>query len=112
MDTIGVVMATMVVGLLVVAAGAAGFGLALFGRRPVPQPATGSTAPPVGAAAPARRLPRVPALLRRPAGDDVAPTRWVRIRAALLLALTILGLAALIGGVLSVLVVGLVLLAT
>ena len=43
---------------------------------------------------------------------DVALSRWMRVRAALLLALTVVGLAALIGGVLSIAVVALVLLAT
>ena len=96
--------------MLVVAAGAVGFGLAMFGRRPVPQPATelpGAQLAPVAALAERTRL------LRRPAErDEVSISRWVRLRAALMLALTVLGLAAIIGGVLSVLVVGLVLIVT
>ena len=44
--------------------------------------------------------------------SDVTLSRWVRLRSGMLLALTVAGLAALLGVVLSVLVVGLVLLAT
>jgi hypothetical protein len=115
-------MVSLLLGMLVVVAGAAGFGLALFGRRPVPQTATQVPGVEVGAetlhrppGAASRALAGVRVLVgeREGAGaEDVQPSRWVRVRAALLLLLTVLGLAAIIGGVLSVLVVGLVLLAT
>jgi len=102
-------MGTMVVGLLVVAAGAAGFGSALFGRRPVPQPATArGDRHLAGTATTGRAAAR---RARRP-GTGLVPTRRERARAAVLLALTVLGLAALIGAMLSVVVVALVMLAT
>ena len=93
-------MATLLVGVLVVAAGAVGFGFALFGRRPVPQTATAHPGAHLAHPAPAVRA------------DDVAITGWTRVRAALVLALTVLGLAAIVGGVLSVVVVGFMLLVT
>ena len=96
--------------MLVVAAGAVGFGLALFGRRPVPQPATELPGTQLASAAVLTGRTRS---VRRPAvRDEVSISRWVRVRAALMLALTVLGLAAIIGGVLSVLVVGVVLIVT
>ena len=96
--------------MLVVAAGAVGFGLALFGRRPVPQPAMELPGAQLGPAAllAGRSRDRRRTVDR----DDVAISRWVRLRAALMLTLTVLGLAAIIGGVLSVLVVGVVLIVT
>jgi len=142
--TIGAVMLTLLVGILMVTVSAIGFGLALFGRRPVPQPATGAGPghsgvvlaeqrpssraavedPPLGgrAAPPAadlqvtgpwwrRLLAREATAERRPT-SDVTLSAPVRIRSAILLALTVVGLAALIGGLLSVLVVGVVLLLT
>jgi len=59
-------------------------------------------------------VPALDALRRRLDESDeaLAPTGWVRARAALLLTVTIVGLAALIGGALSILVVGAVLLLT
>lgn len=106
--------------MLVVALGAAGFGFALFGRRPVPQTATQWSAGRRGAAPdgpatpPSTVMARVGDAVRATvaSADEVVPTRWVRIRAAILLGLTVLGLAATIGGVLSIVVVGLVLLVT
>lgn len=130
-------MVTLFVGLLVVVAGAAGFGAALFGRRPVPQPATVTTGPrpavrepearPSGprrraAAGPAtasETLPgdvlsvgRLRALLQRePSADhqpggDVTLSTATRVRSALLLALVVFGLAAIIGVVVSLILVG------
>lgn len=97
--------------MLIVAAGAGGFGYALFGRRPIPETATASAGPAVAAGGAQRR--RVAAELERfRRTDDVALTAGTRIRAALLLALTVAGLAALIGAVLSIVVVGVVFLAT
>lgn len=96
----------MFVGLLIVAAGAAGFGFALFGRRPIPQTATPVAGPERG---PSADAPGGPVATRtRSRTSDVTLSRGVRVRSALLLALTVVGLAALIGGVLSVVVVGLV----
>jgi hypothetical protein len=103
-------MATLLVGMLVVAAGAVGFGFALFGRRPLPQTATEV---PGAQLAPAAVLAGRPRAVRPTAPqDDVSISGWMRIRAALVLALTVLGIAAIIGGVLSVVVVGLVLIVT
>ncbi|MHB1137589.1 MAG: hypothetical protein ACYC2O_01450 [Microthrixaceae bacterium] len=115
-------MFTLLVGMLIVALSTLGFGYALFGRRPVPQPAM--------EAAPA--LPRDPSAEALPSSGagtttttvvidpprdgrrarDVTITRWVRIRATLLLALTTIGLAAIVGAVLSVVVVAIVFVAT
>lgn len=82
----------------------------MFGRRPVPQTATELPAAQLGPVAVLAGRTRTPA--RAAARDDVAISPWVRLRAALMLALTVLGLAAIIGGVLSVLVVGVVLIVT
>lgn len=127
---------------------AVGFGLALFGRRPIPQPAmTGAVAAsgaglaetrPSSLRAPARTasdpnddpaeeqgdglttkaVPRWQRVLQRDQtaervdASDVTLSGWVRVRSSLLLALTVAGLAALLGVVASVLVVGVVLLVT
>lgn len=137
--TIGAVMFTMVVGLLLVAASALGFGYALFGHRPVPQPAMAvagghlvddlaeptpsiedaSTdqvaAVPAGGVLPAgwarRLLQREPTADHQPSGDVTLST-GVRVRSALLLGLIVVGLAAAIGALISVVLVGAVLLVT
>ena len=126
-------MVTLLVGVLLVAGGAAGFGFALFGRRPVPQPAmVAATAhlggdaaelPPsaaddraeVGGVLQVGRLRRM--LQREPTADhqpaaDVTLSGWARARSALYLALVVTGLAALIGIIASIVVVGVVLLVT
>ena len=128
------------VGVLLVAFSAVVFGLALFGRRPVPQPAMSGVGRHPGAALPEaapsggaveaddaapssplggvldagwwRRL-----LQREPTADhqpesDVTLSPWVRVRSALFLTLIVTGLAALIGILASIAVVGLVLLVT
>jgi hypothetical protein len=131
-------MLTLLVGILMVTVSAIGFGLALFGRRPVPQPATVTAtehpvvpgpeqrpSSPVAASTIAppredlevtgpwwRRLLAREATAERQPTSDVTLSPWVRVRSAFLLGLTVVGLAALIGGVLSVLVVGAVLLLT
>lgn len=105
---------------------ALGFGYALFGRRPLPQPATGS----------ASRVPQdefaesIPSTRDLSLSDDldqvdsdeaattgrrardVTITPAVRARSTLLLLLAVTGIAAIIGVVLSVVVVGVVFLVT
>ncbi len=142
-------MFTLLVGVLLVVGSAVGFGLALFGRRPIPQPAMARAAAPLGAGLAETRpssrseapissdpapgddpaadrgdglvtkvVPRLQRLLQRDAtaervdASDVTLSGWVRLRSSLLLALTVAGLAALLGVVTSVLVVGVVLLVT
>ncbi|MFN7148876.1 MAG: hypothetical protein ACK4V6_05285 [Microthrixaceae bacterium] len=132
-------MFTMVVGLLLVAASALGFGYALFGHRPVPQPAMalagGHLVDDLAEPAPSidddpadhvaevaaggvlqagwarRLLQREPTADHQP-GGDVTLSRGVRVRSALLLALVVVGLAAAIGTLISVVLVGAVLLVT
>lgn len=58
-----------------------------------------------------RLLAREPTADHRPSGD-VTLSPWVRVRSALLLGLTVLGLAALLGAALSIVAVGFVFLAT
>lgn len=126
MDTLSLVMFTLLVGMLIVALSTLGFGYALFGRRPVPQPAMqgappllvedGAEAPPSSSAtdvlAPVAGTTVVAPPVEGRRARDVTITPWVRLRSALLLALTTVGLAALIGAVLSVLVVAVVFVAT
>lgn len=140
-------MVTLMVGVLLVAVSAVGFGYALFGRRPVPQPAISLTGAHLGAAGaeplpssssdlddlgadhlddrrpdsgsggvlqvgPLRRLlQREPTADHQPAAD-VTLSPWVRARSAMYLALIVGGLAALIGIVTSIVLVGLVLVLT
>ncbi len=132
------------VGVLLVAVSAVGFGFALFGRRPVPQPAMSVSGAHLGAPA-AELVPSMagppddevfpdddatplaggvlPAgawrrmLQREPSADhqpeaDVTLSPWVRVRSALLLTLIVTGLAAIIGIVASIVIVGVVLLVT
>ncbi len=138
--TIGVVMITLLVGVLLVAASSVGFGLALFGHRPVPQPAMSLPGAHLGAprpeAAPSisgatdqidvpahgaggvlqvgrwrRALQREPSVDHQPAAD-VTLSPWVRARSAMYLTLIVTGIAAIIGIVTSIVVVGAVLLIT
>lgn len=136
-------MVTLMLGMLLVVGSAFAFGLALFGRRPVPQPAMSSqrshpggahaeVAPSMGAptsrpaAAPLgaadlggilqvgwwrRLLQREPSVDHQPA-PDVTLSGWTRARSAGLLTLIVVGLAAIIGALASILVVGVVLLVT
>jgi hypothetical protein len=118
--------------MVLVVAGAAAFGYALFGRRPIPQPAmAGVTSPREagrGAEAPPSRLPAGeltaaqvagvsgPVIVKVPdepghiGSSDVRVPLARRIRAAVLLALSVLGTAILLGVILSIIVVGAVLL--
>ena len=124
-------MLTLLIGILIVAGSAAGFGFALFGRRPIPQPAMQAPGASLG-----RELAEVsassgggvylededvesndrwggvgaPYVGRR--ARDVTITPWVRVRSSLMLALTVLGIAAILGAVLSVVVVAVVFVAT
>jgi len=91
-------MVTLLVGVLVVIAGAVGFGIALFGSRPVPQPATASP-----------QEHRLPETAPRPTAtlltDEIVaplkPTGAARARAIATLLLAVLGTAALIGTLLG-----------
>lgn len=127
--------------MLLVAFSAVVFGVALFGRRPVPQPAMSGVgrhpgaalpeaAPSGGVVAEADDDPQPSAiggvldagwwrrlLQREPTADhqpesDVTLSPWVRVRSAMFLTLIVTGLAALIGILASIVVVGLVLLVT
>jgi len=126
--TLSFVMFTLLVGILIVAASTAGFGFALFGRRPVPQPAMELATTPLGttdAEPPPSSSDRGELLAGAP-GDtitdedvprgrrarDVTITPWVRLRSVLLLVLTVVGLAGIFGAVLSIVVVGIVFIAT
>ncbi|MEX0768360.1 MAG: hypothetical protein WD029_07805 [Microthrixaceae bacterium] len=119
-------MLTLFVGILIVVLSALGFGYALFGRRPLPQPAMGSTL----GALPADLAEAIPSstVSSEDHGDpmpneediplngrrarDVTITAAVRARAVLLLFLSVVGIAAIIGVVLSVVVVGVVFVVT
>jgi len=95
-------MVTLLVGVLVVVAGAVAFGVALFGPRPVPQTAT-----PVAAGGPTAET--APSAVHEPRPEvlaPVTPTAKTRIRALLWLTLGVVGTAALVGAVLGL--VGLV----
>jgi hypothetical protein len=138
-------MVTLMVGVLLVAVSAVGFGFALFGRRPVPQPAMSLTGAHLGAAgaeplpsstdfdelgddaddpwpepdtAGVRQVGTLRRLLQReptadhPPAADVTLSPWVRARSAMYLALIVAGLAAVIGIVTSIVLVGLVLVLT
>jgi hypothetical protein len=134
-------MVTLMVGVLLVAVSAVGFGFALFGRRPVPQPAMSMSGSHLGAhgAEPfpsmivvdddeddqdddtaggvldvgrwRRLLQREPTADHQPEAD-VTLSPWVRARSAMYLTLIVTGLAALIGIITSVVLVGAVLLVT
>jgi hypothetical protein len=108
---------TLIVGLLVVAVSTAGFALTMFGRRPLPQPATtpGGATPP--AVTPAREAAEEDGRARRrtrvAASSDQEVQRLqvdvpaaVRIRSAFLLALGVIAAAAAVGVMLSIVVVG------
>ena len=111
-------MPTLIVGLAVVALSTVGFAVAMFGRRPLPQPAT---AAPATAPAPVATVSEGPTgrpvrqVARRRADDDsdhdvprlqVEVPAPVRIRSAFILALGVLAVAAAAGVLLSVVVVG------
>lgn len=107
-------MPTLIVGLLVVVVCSVGFGLAMFGRRPLPQPATvgaGIAAPPVTASRDSAGESTRP--VARPDDDATDVPRLhvdvptpVRIRSAFLLALGVIAASAIVGVLLSIVVVG------
>lgn len=111
--TLGFVMGALAVGVLVVLVSSIAFGAAMFGRRPIPQPATvvpeghpgAVTAPSsVGAEAAPRRRAR--AVTAEEARVQVSIPTAVKVRSGVMLGFTVLALAALVGVVLSVAVVG------
>ena len=90
----------MLVGVLVVVAGAVAFGVALFGPRPVPQTAT-----PVAVGGPTAET--APSALHEPRPEvlaPVTPTAKTRIRAVIWLVLGVVGTAAIIGAVLGLVI--------
>jgi hypothetical protein len=124
-------MLALLIGFLVVVASAAVFGYALFGQRPLPQPATNTSEPMrrrtgVAETAPSAPRPRTPISTapstggRAPAGqvtdddsgrrNDVGIPLTRRLRSAALLGVSVLGAALLVGAVVSIIVVGAVLL--
>ena len=95
-------MVTLLVGVLVVVAGAVAFGVALFGPRPVPQTATpAAVTVPAAETAPSAAVERAPEVL-----TPLVPTAKTRLRAVLWLTLGVVGTAAMVGAVLGL--VGLV----
>jgi hypothetical protein len=92
-------MVTLLVGVLVVVAGAVAFGAAMFGPRPVPQTAT-----PAPAVSPTAET--VPSASFEPPDEVLAPlvpTGRTRVRAVLWLTLGVVGTAATVGAVLGLL---------
>lgn len=114
---------------------AAAFGVALFGRRPLPQRAMAGDADPLGSVVSGNAAETTPSLLRsgqvtvarvpgvdspvlihpphEPGHLDLGEVRVpsaVRVRSAVLLALGAIGVAVLLGAILSIVVVGAVLL--
>jgi hypothetical protein len=110
-------MSALLVGVLVVMVSAVGFGAAMFGRRPIPQsamryagaPLEAVTTPSRSGAGSARRPTAAvddrPAEERRAAMQVDIPAS-VRMRSMFLLAVGVVGFAAVLGVVLSVVVVG------
>ncbi|MCP4434525.1 MAG: hypothetical protein GY812_03370 [Actinomycetia bacterium] len=124
-------MSALLIGLVVVVGSAALFGLALFGRRPIPQPAMAGAVSSLDGVAGAETAPSrfpggeltvahisgidTPVLVQAPdepihlKASDVRVSLGRRIRAAVLLAVSVFGTAMLIGAIVSILVVSAVL---
>lgn len=87
--------------------GAVGLGIALFGPRPVPQPATEAAGAAPTAVTSAERAPSAPTAAHRPAVTAVPlmPSGRTRARAVLWLVLAVLGTAALVGTLLGLVLV-------
>jgi hypothetical protein len=101
-------MSALLVGVLVVMVSAVGFGAAMFGRRPVPQRAMQVAGAPVGAVTlPSRGGAGAadPDVDSPKARVDIPAS--VRLRSASFLALGVIGAAAVLGVLLSLVVVGL-----
>lgn len=114
-------MSALLIGFLLVVVSAATFGFALFGRRPIPQPAiagaslrrgldSGAENRPsaLGTATPSRTHEEsngTPVMDVHLSAADVRPTKARRLRAAGLLVLSVVGSAVLIGAVLSIVAV-------
>ncbi|MFM7063897.1 MAG: hypothetical protein ACKO04_10470 [Actinomycetes bacterium] len=90
-------MVTLLVGVLVVVVGAVAIGAALFGPRPVPQPATAAVAGRSAAETPPSAATDLPPEVLAP----LVPTARTRVRAALWLLLGVVGTAAIVGAVLG-----------
>ncbi|MGI9577960.1 MAG: hypothetical protein ACR2OH_07165 [Microthrixaceae bacterium] len=124
-------MSALFIGFFLVVASAAMFGFALFGRRPIPQPAMVGTDSPrqavAGSEAAPSRLPTGkvtaaqvagtgPVIVKAPSepghigSTDVRVPLIVRLRSALLLAVSVLGTAIIVGVLLSIIVVGAIIL--
>ncbi|MFZ4518600.1 MAG: hypothetical protein ACOYOP_09435 [Microthrixaceae bacterium] len=96
-------MGALVVGLVLVVVASVALGAAMFGRRPVPQPATGRAAGGRGAVT----APSSNGRNGRAAANRMTvtiPTK-VKVRSGLLLLLTVLVIAALVGVALSIVTV-------
>jgi hypothetical protein len=118
-------MSALLIGFLLVVASAAVFGFALFGPRPIPQPAIGRGALQRDPDSGAENQPRGHATATstpsqgvatgtnargvRLRAADVRPSRARRIRAVGLLTVSVVGSAVLIGAVLSLIAVGAIL---
>jgi hypothetical protein len=109
-------MGALAVGVLVVLVSSVAIGAAMFGRRPIPQPATASVVGhPAAVTPPSSPTPRDAA--RRPVRSvptDLEETRVqvtvptpVKVRSGVLLGLGVLAIAAFVGVVLSLAVVAL-----
>lgn len=105
-------MPTLIVGVLVVVVSTAGFALSMFGRRPLPQPATTAAVRAPTAVTPSRdrAARRSASTVPIEPGEEpklhVDVPAAVRIRSAFLLALGVIAAAAVVGVVLSIVVVG------
>jgi len=111
---------TLIVGVLVVAVATAGFGFSMFGRRPPLQPATADDASFRPAVETSRVVGSTSGRRRRrtrPTGSDGVPDAAVprlqveiptavRMRSAFILGLGVITAAALIGMLLSIIIVG------
>lgn len=113
----GAEVGTLIIGLLVVAVSAGGLALSMFGGRPPIQPATAAVGPGPSAVTTAsqgrsRRRQAARPATERSSDVDQAPRLQVevptavRVRSAFVLGLAVITAAAVIGVVLSVVIVG------
>lgn len=104
-------MSALLIGIALVVGSAALFGYALFGQRPVPQPATigsSDSSAPVSEDSGGRVAAGRPERIHLRAAD-VRPSTARRLRASGILAVGVVGAALLVGTVVSILFVGAVL---